>query len=102
MKRKLKILFYFSTSERRYTALAPITTRGNKSKKNTCVSRYVTTLLVDIMIVGTGIDIVFIPRIEQIVNKHGQRFLNRAFHPYEIQTFQSQNKNKGIEFLASR
>ncbi len=36
------------------------------------------------MIIGTGIDIVHIPRIERAARRFGKRFLTRAFCPGEI------------------
>jgi holo-[acyl-carrier protein] synthase len=36
------------------------------------------------MIVGTGIDIVEVPRVAQSIERFGDRFLNRVFTPAEI------------------
>ena len=36
-------------------------------------------------ILGLGTDIVSIPRIAKMVNRHGNRFMNRCFQPDEIQ-----------------
>ena len=36
------------------------------------------------MLIGTGVDIVEIPRIRQAVEKWGERFLNKVFNPKEI------------------
>ena len=36
------------------------------------------------MIVGTGVDIVEIPRIEQALERHGERFTRRLYTPGEI------------------
>ena len=36
------------------------------------------------MIIGTGLDIVHVPRIKSAVERFGDRFLNRAFCPDEI------------------
>ena len=36
------------------------------------------------MIIGTGLDIVHVPRIEKAVERFGDRFLSRAFCPDEI------------------
>lgn len=36
------------------------------------------------MIVGTGNDIVDIRRVEQVLDRHGDRFVNRIFTPIEI------------------
>jgi holo-[acyl-carrier protein] synthase len=35
-------------------------------------------------IVATGIDIVEVPRVAQMIEKHGSRFVNRVFTPDEI------------------
>jgi holo-[acyl-carrier protein] synthase len=35
------------------------------------------------MIIGTGIDIVDISRMEESISRHGQRFMNRLFTPSE-------------------
>ncbi len=35
------------------------------------------------MILGTGIDIVELARIEQVLKKHGERFLERVYTPVE-------------------
>ena len=43
---------------------------------------------------GIGNDIVNISRIRRLLNsKHGNRFLNRAFHPNEINYFLSSSNN---------
>src|SRR5262245_19032113 len=36
------------------------------------------------MIIGIGIDIVDIPRLERTLAQHGERFLNRIYTPREI------------------
>jgi holo-[acyl-carrier protein] synthase len=51
-------------------------------------------------IVAHGIDLVDFPRIEQMVQRHGDRFLNRVFTEAE-QKYAQQNKNN-IEKLAGR
>ncbi len=51
-------------------------------------------------IVAHGIDLVDFPRIEQMVQRHGDRFLNRVFTETE-QQYAQQNKNS-IEKLAGR
>lgn len=51
-------------------------------------------------IVAHGIDLVDFPRIEQMVNQHGERFLTRIFTDAE-QSYANSNKN-GIEKLAGR
>ena len=51
-------------------------------------------------IVAHGIDLVDFPRIEQMVQRHGERFLNRVFTEAE-QKYADANKNN-IEKLAGR
>ncbi len=52
------------------------------------------------MILGTGIDIIDVPRIEDAWKKFGDRFLRRILHPSEIEYCLS-NKSPG-PFLAAR
>ena len=47
-----------------------------------------------------GIDLVDFPRIEQMVERHGKRFVNRIFTPAE-QEYAKANKNS-VEKLAGR
>jgi holo-[acyl-carrier protein] synthase len=58
--------------------------------------------LVDLQmkIVAHGIDLVDRPRIEEMVKRHDERFLNRVFTPKE-QAYADANKNR-IEKLAGR
>jgi holo-[acyl-carrier protein] synthase len=51
-------------------------------------------------IIAHGIDLVDFPRIEQMVQRHGERFLNRVFTPVE-QTYAEKNRNS-VEKLAGR
>jgi holo-[acyl-carrier protein] synthase len=51
-------------------------------------------------IVAHGIDLVDFPRIEEMVNRHGKRFLNKVFTATE-QAYAEAHKN-GIEKLAGR
>ena len=63
---------------------------------------------------GLGCDVVRMSRIRRIYTKFGDRFLQRAFHPDEINIFHGMNTTKAntntkitptpkqIEFLASR
>ena len=51
-------------------------------------------------IVAHGIDLVDFPRIGQMVERHGERFMNRIFTPAE-QAYAESNKNK-TEKLAGR
>ena len=52
------------------------------------------------MIVGTGIDIVEVPRIGAAVERFGERFLNRVFTASEVRYCQS--KQNVIERFAAR
>lgn len=56
--------------------------------------------LVHIMIVGSGIDLVEISRIEQSVERFGKRFLNRVYTPAE-QAYCLRKRNSA-ESLAAR
>jgi holo-[acyl-carrier protein] synthase len=51
-------------------------------------------------IIAHGIDLVDFPRIEDMVQRHGERFLDRVFTVTE-QKYASSNKNS-IEKLAGR
>ncbi len=51
-------------------------------------------------IIAHGIDLVDFPRIEEMVKRHGERFVNRIFTSSE-QAYAEANKN-GIEKLAGR
>ncbi|MHC4571900.1 MAG: holo-ACP synthase, partial [Planctomycetota bacterium] len=51
-------------------------------------------------IVAHGIDLVDFPRIEEMINRHGERFINRVFTAAE-QAYAEANKN-GTEKLAGR
>ncbi|MGD0077306.1 MAG: holo-ACP synthase [Sedimentisphaerales bacterium] len=51
-------------------------------------------------IIAHGIDLVDFPRIEDMLKKHGERFLDRVFTVAE-QTYAKANKN-GVEKLAGR
>jgi len=54
-------------------------------------------------VLGVGCDIIYIPRIHAIINKFGDRFLIRAYHPEEIKTYYTKhNSEKVIQYLASR
>jgi len=52
------------------------------------------------MILGTGIDLTEIPRIQQSLDRFGQRFLNRVYTPAE-QAY-CMRKRKAAESLAAR
>jgi holo-[acyl-carrier protein] synthase len=51
------------------------------------------------MIVGTGIDIVEVPRVAQAIERFGDRFLHRIFTPGEIQYCDSK-KNRAERYAA--
>lgn len=52
------------------------------------------------MIIGTGIDIVEVPRIGHSIERFGERFLNRVFTPAEIRYCES--KANRLERFAAR
>jgi holo-[acyl-carrier protein] synthase len=52
------------------------------------------------MIVGTGIDIVEVPRVAQAIERFGDRFLRRIYTPGEIEYCQS--KRNAAERFAAR
>ena len=52
------------------------------------------------MIVGHGIDLIDIRRVEKTINKFGNRFINRIFTKGEI--IRSDKRNKRIESYAKR
>lgn len=52
------------------------------------------------MIIAHGIDLVDCPRIEDMINRHSERFINRVFTPAE-QAYADANKNR-IEKYAGR
>ena len=52
------------------------------------------------MIVGTGIDIAEVPRIRDVIERHGERFLKRIFTEGEIQYCES--KANRVERYAAR
>jgi holo-[acyl-carrier protein] synthase len=49
------------------------------------------------MIVGLGVDIAEVDRIEAAIARHGQRFLNRVFTPAEI-TYCSKHRHRAERF----
>jgi holo-[acyl-carrier protein] synthase len=55
-------------------------------------------------IIGLGVDIVFIPRITGLVSRFESKFLERAFHPKEIEDFKQLTdiNAKKWNWLASR
>ncbi|MCK4235524.1 MAG: holo-ACP synthase [Candidatus Krumholzibacteria bacterium] len=52
------------------------------------------------MIIGIGIDIVLISRIEKLVEEHGERFLRKVFSDPEI--VEGTTKRKSAHFFAGR
>jgi holo-[acyl-carrier protein] synthase len=53
------------------------------------------------MIIGHGIDIVEVARVEQMVKDHGDRFLNRCFTAHE-QAYCGRQSKRLFEHLAGR
>jgi holo-[acyl-carrier protein] synthase len=51
------------------------------------------------MILGMGVDIAETPRIEEAVNRHGERFLQRVFTPGEI-AYCRRHRNSSERFAA--
>ncbi len=52
------------------------------------------------MIIGTGIDIIDIRRINKTINKYDYKFKKRCFHPSEIK--RSESRVKSVESYAKR
>ena len=52
------------------------------------------------MIVGIGIDLVKVSRIESVLERHGQRFLERILHPNELVAYQ--NHSHPLAYFAKR
>ena len=53
------------------------------------------------MILGVGLDLVYIPKVKNLWEKHGAHFLKRCFHPHEAAKL-PQNKALIPHFLAKR
>ncbi|HEY1685985.1 MAG TPA: holo-ACP synthase [Tepidisphaeraceae bacterium] len=53
------------------------------------------------MLLGHGIDIVQVDRIGELVQRHGDHFLNRVFTPGELQ-YCGKNPKRYVEHLAGR
>lgn len=51
---------------------------------------------------GIGVDIAHTPRFQRCVERHGERFLKKAFHPREIEEFHRKPEAARPGFLASR
>jgi len=54
------------------------------------------------MILGVGIDVVNISRIEDLLKKFGKKFENKIFAKAEIKTASKLEENKKIKFYAKR
>jgi len=50
------------------------------------------------VVVGLGIDMIEVGRVGRTVERHGDRFLNRIFHPRELE----QNRGDRVQYLAAR
>jgi holo-[acyl-carrier protein] synthase len=50
-------------------------------------------------VIGTGIDIVEVARIADSIERHGQRFLERIFHPDEV-AYSQQHKIPAVHLAA--
>lgn len=51
---------------------------------------------------GLGVDIAHIPRFARTLERHGERFLKKAYHPTEIEEFYAREPSQRAVFLASR
>lgn len=51
-------------------------------------------------IIGTGVDLVEVPRLEQVIERQGERLLHRLFTPAEL-AYASRRKSRG-QHLAAR
>lgn len=51
-------------------------------------------------IIGTGVDLVEVPRFEKAVKRSGERFLKRIFTPAELKY--SQSRKEAMQHLAAR
>ena len=54
------------------------------------------------MIIGIGIDIIDVSRIETIFNKYGKKFISKCFSDHECNLFFSEVNVNKINFLAKR
>jgi len=52
------------------------------------------------MIVGIGVDLVKVSRIEAVLERHGQRFVERILHPNELLIYQ--NHSHPLAYFAKR
>jgi len=54
------------------------------------------------MILGIGVDMVQIPRIEGVWRRHGPRFVARILTPLEQQQWRGKTEGAALRFLATR
>lgn len=54
------------------------------------------------MIIGIGTDLVKVSRIEEILSKHKEKFINKMLNEKELEKFHSLTLNNSIKFLAKR
>jgi len=54
------------------------------------------------VIVGLGIDLVELNRIERSMDRHGQKFLSRILTPYELNLLPSRAKANAVPYVAAR
>ncbi|OUM90334.1 MAG: holo-[acyl-carrier-protein] synthase [Bacillus thermozeamaize] len=54
------------------------------------------------MILGTGIDLVDIRRIEAVLSRQGERFVRRILTPAERDTYQTYTGQRQLQYLAGR
>jgi holo-[acyl-carrier protein] synthase len=52
------------------------------------------------MILKTGIDLIEIPRIQAVYERHGERFLNRVFTPVEVAECRGRAEALAVRFAA--
>ncbi len=50
------------------------------------------------MVVGLGIDLIEVERVGRTVERHGDRFMRRIFHPRELE----QSRGDRVQYLAAR
>ncbi len=49
---------------------------------------------------STGVDIIHIPRVARVLERHGERFLNRVFTKREIQSSRGRANELAVRFAA--
>ncbi len=52
------------------------------------------------MFIRSGIDAIEIQRLEEVLQRHGERFLQRVFTPQEIQLYRSRPQSLAARFAA--